>query len=407
LKTPLAFGALIAALVWPSPASAAALPEEVTVFIDLIVEDAKGRPALNLRPEEVVVVQDGAQQRVTSVTSGQSAGRYELRYVPTSGKGGAVKLQVLRQGARVRGPDGPSLKPRVFMPFSPIETAMAALLDQRPDAADFLARTEVMRFESTPEGLHHTFAVEIPFTGLGAKKDATGFSGRVQIFARLSDATGRVVQRSFVDRAISAASELELLTQRLVWTGRAHLPPGLYTLETLVVDETTSKASARKIAFQSPEVAPGLRVSSVALVLPMGGLVLRDKGGEQDDPFLVNGTPVMPTLALETVAAPGAKVEFFTIVYPDTSNTEPVKLRVDLMRDGDVVGSGPIALPPPDERGEIRYAGGLPTRTMKPAAYKLRLVAQQGLAASVEEVPFTITSGEEAPAQLRFSPSSP
>ena len=82
-------------------------------------------------------------------------------------------------------------------------------------------------------------------------------------------------------------------------------------------------------------------------------------------------------------------------------------LRLDLVRDGNIVASAPLALPTPDDRGEIRYAGGMATRTLRPAEYKLRLLAQQGTAATYEGVPFTVGAGSEAsPVRLGASISA-
>ncbi|HLB37788.1 MAG TPA: redoxin family protein [Gemmatimonadales bacterium] len=397
-------GVLLAGLA-ATPAVAAGpegVPSQATVFIDLMVEDGKGRPVLTLSADEIVLTQDGVGQRVAAVVAKEPAGRYELSYVPLSGTAGAVQLRVLRAGARVRGLDGPQLKPRLVAPLTPLESELAAILDARSDAADFPIQVAVPRFEPTSQGLHHTLAVEVPFEGLASAKDASGFTGRAQLFARVLDAEGSIVQRSFMDRTLSAATEAQLLSQRLLWTGAAHLKPGRYTLETVVRDPGSSRASVRKVTFDAPEVAPGIRVSSVCLLMPLGALVVRDRGSEQDDPFLLQGEPIMPTLELKTVAAPGAKVEFFAITYPDRTSADPVKMRLDILRNGNIVGATPISLPPPDERGEIRYAGSFPTRTLEPGDYKLRLLVQQGGTAHIEEVPFSVGTGDGVKPQLRF-----
>src|SRR6185295_459145 len=75
------------------------VPEQLTVVIDLMVEDAKGRPVRNLTAEEVIISQEAVQQRVASLEAGELPGRYELSYVPASGKAGPVLLQFLRPGA--------------------------------------------------------------------------------------------------------------------------------------------------------------------------------------------------------------------------------------------------------------------------------------------------------------------
>ena len=369
-------------------------PSELTVFLDLIVEDGRRRPALDLKPEELVIAQDGVRQRIAVLKAVGAPGRYEVSYVPASGKASEVKVQVLRAGHYVRGLDGPGLKPRVAYPLSPMEAELAKVLETRPDAADFRSNVSVLRFESAPDGLHHTLAVEVPLAEiLGPSREGQA-AGPVQILARVADAEGREVYRSSVERSLAGFTA----HQRLVWTAQRHLAPGRYELKTVVRDGATARAAVRQVSFEAPAVPPGVRVSSVALLLPHSAQVLRDKGREEDDPLFLKGQPLMPTLDMKTVAAPGARVEFFAILYPDRTRTEPVTARLDLVRGGDVVGSVPLQLPPPDERGEIRYVGALPTHTFRVADYRLRVLAQQGDSASSEEAGFSVLSQSDAPA---------
>jgi thiol-disulfide isomerase/thioredoxin len=379
----------------------------LTVVFDLVVNDARGRPVSDLTVEEIVVAQDGVRQRISKLAMKSRPGHYELSYVPASGKAGAVGVQLLRPGTYARGLDGPGLKPRVVVPPSPLVSELTRILETRPEADDFRSRAAVLRFEAAPDGVHHTLAVEVPIAGLTPAQESGQYLARVQILARLSDAEGRVLHQFEVDRSVSAASPTQLRVQRLVLTGQAHLRSGRYVLDTVARDPETAQVSVQHIPFEVVDPEPGLRISSVALLHPTDGLVVRDQGHEADDPFLLGGEPLMPTLELETVAAPGVKVEFFAIVYPDRTSPERVTLRLDLVRDGNIVASAPLALPTPDDRGEIRYAGGMATRTLRPAEYKLRLLAQQGTAATYEEVPFTVGAGSEAsPVRLAASISA-
>jgi thioredoxin-like negative regulator of GroEL len=375
-------------------------PTALTVFVDFVVEDAKGRPALNLTAEEVVVVQDGARQRVASLEPRGAPGQYELSYVPASGKAGALAMQLMRPGTRARGLTGPTLKPRVVLPPSPVASELLQILAARPEADDFRALLSVLRFEAAPDGLHHTFAVEVPMAGVIPVSKGGQYTGRVQIFARLGDADGREVQRYEVDRSVSAATTTQLQVQRLVWTGQVHLRNGRYVLEVVVRDPETGRASVRRRSFDVLQPEPGLRMSSVTFLHPLDSLMVREVGREADDPFLLSGEPVMPTLELETAAAPGAKVEFFSILYRDERNPDPVTLKLELMRDGDVVGSAPLTVPQPNDRGEIRYAGAMGTRTLRPGEYVLRLLAFQGTLGVLEEAPFKVL-GENRPPVAR------
>jgi len=328
-----------------------------------VVEDTKGQPIRDLAPTEVVVRQEGVPQRLTGFLAKDTPGHYEVRYVPESGKPGAVLVRLLRPGTRAVGPDGGGLKPHVLRPTSQLEIALTQVLEARPEAADFPAFASAMPFGADKDQVRHALAVEVPLQGLIAVGTSPPVV-RLQILVRLRDAAnGRVLQTFELDRSIPTP----VGPNHLVWTGQVLLKSGGYVMEAVAYEPKEGRASVQLFPFDAPKPTPGLRLGSVALLQPMGNMVTRERGGEADDPFVVGSEPVMPTLALETAAAPGVTVSFYTIVYPDRVSQDPVTLRLDVLRTGKVVQSTPLPLPAPDDKGEIRYAGGFPTSGLEPA----------------------------------------
>jgi hypothetical protein len=168
-------------------------------------------------------------------------------------------------------------------------------------------------------------------------------------------------------------------------------------LDTVARHPEAGRASVRRLAFEVRDPVAGLGISSVALLHPIDGSTLRDPGDAADDPFMLEGQAIMPTLELRTSAAPGVKVEFFAILYPDRASPEPVTLTLELVRGGSVVTTVPLSLPAPDTRGEIRYAAGFTTRRLSPAEYRLRLLARQGAAQASEEASFAVSADADLP----------
>jgi hypothetical protein len=109
----------------------------ITIVVDLVVEDAKGRPISDLKAGEIVVVQDHVQQAISQFTPKGRPGQYQITYAPASGKAGLVTVMLMRLGTRARGVDGPSLKPRVVVPPSTLAVELGRILEMRPDADDF------------------------------------------------------------------------------------------------------------------------------------------------------------------------------------------------------------------------------------------------------------------------------
>ena len=379
-----------------APVSTPASPEQgsVTIVVELVVEDAAGRPIADLRLEEIEVVQDAERQRVKTFKALPRPGRYEVAYAPHSGKAGGVTVRVLRPGSRVRGPDGPFLKPRVLSPLPPLEEELSRVLEARPAAADLACQLAVLRFEARPTGVHHTLALEVPLSELRWSREEGRLRSRLQVLARIKGPDGHVRQRLSLDRPLEVESEAEVLVHRLVWTGNVHLPPERYTVEVLVREPGTERATTRTLTFEAPPARTGLGMSSVTLLQPAGVVSVRDE--PVDDPLFVDGAPLMPTLSLVLpVGAPG-QVRFFVTLYPDPKGDEPVSLRLEVYREGAHVGGVPITLPAPDASGEIRYVGAMPTRTFRNAPYTLKLVARQGEAVVAEEASFSMTAEPES-----------
>jgi hypothetical protein len=386
----------------PVPVERSPATARLTVAFEILVEDANGAAVTDLGLEEVEVVQDAEKQRIGTFRAGSRPGLYEVTYSPFSGKPGGVTARVLRRGAVVRGPDGPSLKPRVIASLSPLEAELTAVLEARPEAGDLLCDVTVLRFEPTAKGVRHSVAVEIPLSQLFFEPVETGRRGRLQVLAHIrADADPDVEQHVTLDRAVEVASEAAIGVQRLVWTGLVVIGPGRHTVDVLVRDPATSRATARTLALEVPPASDGLRMSSVTLLRPRDFFFLRDEA-EGDDPLVFQGMPLMPALQLALPTGAEASVRFYVALYPASGRAEPVTMVAELLRDGTKVGEGPVALPGPEPGGEIRYVGLLQTAKLRAGGYVLRLVARQAAAVATAEAAFSISA--EGAATKRLAP---
>lgn len=399
----LVMACLGAAPAWTQPATpvspASTAPAQApTVFLDIVVENAQSEPIESLTADEIEVTQDETRQTLATFQRQPTPGHYELSYVPASGRAAAVTVRIRRNGARVRGPQGDDLVPRVIKPPSPLEQELLSLLEQRPTADDFATQAAALHFDNNPQGQQHALVFELSLDALTPQGAGPRAAVRVQMLARVKDGTGNVLHLLSADRALPAEVSSPAV-KRLVWTMPVRLPPGAYVLESVARDVYGARVSVRQVPFAVATAKPeSLALSSVTLVQPDPGQVIRDQAAQAGDPFAREGEPLMPTLGFKVVAAPGGRVEFFVIVYPKPGQDEPVTARVHLVRDDAIAGSTPIPLPAPDEHGAIRYAGSLPTRALRPAQYRLRFQVQQGDEAVYEEAPFEVLDPKASPA---------
>ena len=185
--------------------AASATPPVIVAF-ELVVEDAKGNPVTDLKPEEVEVVQDATRQSARTFQAGPRPGHYELSYAPLSGKAGGVTVRVTRRGAVARGPDGPGLKPRLIPALSPLEAELTGVLEARAGAGDLACDVAVLRFEPVASGVRHAVAVEIPLSELRFERIPAGGLGRLQVLARVRAAADpQVRQHVTLDQALEVA----------------------------------------------------------------------------------------------------------------------------------------------------------------------------------------------------------
>ena len=279
--------------------------------------------------------------------------------------------------------------------MSPLETEMTRLLEARPDADDIQCAVSVLRFGAGPDGTRHTVAVELPLSELRLKEEQGRYRGRVQILTRIRTADSGFQRFLTEDLPVETGSGLGYVGRPLVWTASIPLPPGRYSVDTVVREVGTERASVRKSVIDALGAPDGLWISSVVLLQPKGSFFTRDTS--QGDPFVYQGAPLMPRLNTTVALGVDDGVRFFVVLYPVSRRREPVTLHAELHREDVMVGEVPIALPAPEPSGEIRYIGFIPTKTFREATYRLRLVAHQGDAVAAAETTFVVSPSERVP----------
>src|SRR5204862_5870310 len=99
------------------------------------------------------------------------------------------------------------------------------------------------------------------------------------------------------------------------------LQPGIYTMETIVYDNVSAKASVRFATVEVPKADPAaLRMSS--LILTARAEKISPKDRRKENPLLVGDTVVYPNLG-EPVSKKAKEAGFFFTVYPAQGGAAP------------------------------------------------------------------------------------
>lgn len=349
---------------------------QLTIALDFEALDARGKPVVGLKPTEVEVRQDGQAQVVILLGFDPARGVYSLRYAPRSGKAGPVNLRLLRPGAIPRGPGGGALRPRLVEAVRAFEVPLVAALDAPQPRQDFALPVATLHFEPAPEGLHHTFVIDLPLASVQIDDRR---KAHVSLVARVRAADGTVLRRNSLDAPIEAAADEKLGTQRIVWISHLHLAPGRYVFEVAAADQLGGRLAVTRQELVVPEPRPGLALSSAALLQPDGARASTDGGS--DDPLRIgDGGGLVPSVSSRYVAGSDVQLPFFLVAYRDASNATPIELSFELRQGGDLVAGGPLKSLAIAK--EVRYSNTIPLARLPPGIYELKLLARQGAASA-------------------------
>jgi VWFA-related protein len=315
---------------------------------------------------------------------------YEAVYRPTTarydGRLRKIEVKLARSDLQVESRTGyfamPDLKGSG--PLTPVEsTAMAVLAaEPRPHSFDF----HVTSYHFQKEGANSSAALafELPSAKLGAAADPARKTHKfeVSLLALVRDANGEVVDKYSLNQPyyFAEANLAAVRADALTYTHMLDLPPGRYTVEAAVVDREGAQATAETASFEIPAPSKSIAISSLAMVQhldPAGALSLTA------DPFTFKDKHVIPMV--QATVSPAAKRWVYFVVYPDNSNPEKPKIRVQFKNGGQVFAEQTLALPEPDERGAIAMLVAAATR---PGNCELLITAIQGNQSATEHIAY-------------------
>jgi VWFA-related protein len=331
--------------------------------------------------------------RVTSDLSSY----YEVAYVPTSGEADGsfrkIEVRVSRKGVDVTSRSGyfalPASDTTPLLPYE-LPLLAAAAATPAPHAFDFQAGA--FRFHETPRGRQFTLVAEVPIASLAVEEDrkAKRYHITFNVMALVKDAAGTVVERLSNTYPLEGplANLPALQRGNVVFRRQLWLGPGRYTLTTVVRDQNADKVSVRHLPLRVFPEAPGVDVSTVAVVKRV------DKAGAEpdtvEDPFRDGPMRIAPSLATPISKAANSQISAFVVLYPDRTIAEAPNLTIEFAQGSSIVGRATPALDAPDGDGRITCVATFPAEGFAPGTYELRAIARQGASQDETRTTFTI-----------------
>jgi len=322
---------------------------------------------------------------------------YMLTYVPKNdtfdGKFREINVKVKRGGVSIHSRKGYYAVHETGQPVRTYEAPALAALDRTPVPNAFPVRASFLRFPEKDHPQRISVVVQLstaPITFVPAEDKKT-YTSDFTVLVRFSDGAKQVIDK--VSQRYQVAGPIEKLDQakngQVVFYRQPELPPGFYTMETVVYDALAKKASVRFATIEQPtEDTAQLRMSSLMLV--SRGEHAENPDG--DNPLIVHNTLLYPNLGVPFKKAADKELAFFFTAYTGTDAQAPLSGTIELLQNANVVARSALQLAAADADGRVQQLSRIPIEALQPGEYQLRILVTQGKRTVSRSTEFRIES---------------
>jgi VWFA-related protein len=304
---------------------------------------------------------------------------YEVAYAPTSsnydGHFRTIEVRVHKSGIRLQSRKGYFALPMLDgMSIAPFELAALTALNSQPSPHAFEFHAGVLTFRATAQATECRVVFSVPSRILHFTEDpkAKLFRLHVAFLALLKDDRDQVVRKISRDLPFQAPADKRAEFERgeVTVTLPLRLSPGRYHLEAVAYDVDGDAASTRKIALVAPSAGA---LSDLVLVRTF------EPAGEDRDatnPLESSAGKVTPEVSPTISKSNGAAAGIYFVLYPGQGASPTAGIAIS--RDGKLVSSARLSLPPAEADGSLRVLSRIPFSGFDPGVYEVTVTAAQG-----------------------------
>jgi len=309
---------------------------------------------------------------------------YEIAYSPTSknldGHFRKIEVRLKRSGLRLQTRKGYFALPDTDgEPIRPFEAAALKAINAPAPPSAVAYTAGLLDFGPVGSRVLCVATFQVPQRGLTVTEDAGKKTVRLHasVLGLMKDRNGQIAGKVSRDLNVEVpAEQAERLRQGdLIYTQWVELPPGLYTLESAVLDADGGKAGVKRADFEVPK-PEDLTLSSISLVRRV------DPAGVERDPLNpleYRGGKVVP--ALSGTAKHGTDTSFYFVLYPASTgdgaadlSTKP-SITVQFYLDGKLIAD---AAPPLTWNETARAIPVFFAARFQPGQYMVKVQVEQG-----------------------------
>lgn len=321
---------------------------------------------------------------------------YEASYVPPlgdyTGRFRPVTIKSLRPGLDVRSRAGYfALPPGTDAGVRPFEMPLLKLLDASNPPSGLTFRASILRLGELPDGNANSLVVEVPLSELKLEEDAGGknSSVHISIVAEVKDKSGVTLEHFSEDlprhdttEAMLEAAKFEVMTMQRHFIAA----PGEYTLAVAVEDRHSGKGQVQRIPFAISDVSSGPSLSDLSLVRRTDQYTWE---ADPLEPLRYENSKIIPNLSGK-VARSVQSVSFFFIVHPDDTASDPAKLEMAVLRNGQAIAHLPLPVRKMSGKGVLPYLASIRAGVLPPGNYEVKETLTQNGKTTNRTLPFSI-----------------
>jgi len=309
---------------------------------------------------------------------------YLLTYSPKNqkfdGTFRTITVKVARPGTQVFARKG--YRAMRFAPTLPVldyEAPALAALDAARLSNGFPYQTAFLNFPEPMRPGLSPLLVRLKTDVLTYDQDPAknSYDAQATVVVRVRDNEGRVVHKMSQQYQLTGRlNEMASAKQgEILFFRTPELPPGLYTVESVVFDAIGGRSSTRVSTLEVPVRTRRLQMSSVVCVNRVERVTAEAK--DRANPLYVDDMLLYPNGGEPFSRASQKELTFFYTIYPGATEA-PLTANVELQRNGHVLVKLPVELAKPDAQGRIQQVGRLPLAPLAPGTYQLHVVVGDG-----------------------------
>ena len=321
-------------------------------------------------------------------------GYYFLTYVPKNkdydGRFRRISVKVARSNIEVQSRQGYyAVESAGELPMLDYEApAIAAARNWNPVSKQSALRSSALSYP-TPgrEGLTLILA-EARLAAFKFASSGDNYNTDFSIVALVRDESDRIIQKLSQHYGLTGnIKDLDAAKKGdVIFYREAQLPPGKYQVQLIAFDAASGGVNVNTTALEISGSDPNKpRLSSVAVLKKAERLTPDEQ--RRDQPLHFGELLVYPNLG-ERIAA--KQLAYFFTAWPPKGVTKPMQMTLEILQNGRPIGKTSGALPPADERGQIKYAGSFAIDKFQAGDYVLSVTVSDGQNSVTRSTTFVI-----------------